>query len=394
MKILILNSLYYPNIIGGAEKSVQLLAESLLSRGHEPVVITTSDGFSVDYINGVKVYYLKIPNLYTISVAKEQPLFKKPLWHMIDTVNPFITSILQKIIKKERPDLFHTHNLAGISVQAWKVAKSFQLPIVHTIRDHYLLCPNSEMYNRGKICENQCVKCWLFSIPKKSASALVNAVTGVSKSILRKHVSLNYFSKVVINTHIYNPVRMSLGQARRNCNEKNITFGYVGMLEKGKGIEFLLERFASMDIPSACLKIFGKGSSKKYEAYLRKRFDRSNIRFEGRKKPDEIYSSIDVAIVPSLRNEAFGRIVPEANSYGIPVIVSNRGALPEIVNHGQNGFVFNPDKSGDLESQIMNAIENQNTIKSMSPDCQKEAEKYSEEKIVDQYITLYENLVR
>ena len=149
MKILLLNSLYYPNIIGGAEKSVQLLAESLLSRGHEPVVITTSDGLSVDYINGVKVYYLKIPNLYTISVAKEQPLFKKPLWHMIDTVNPFITSILQEIIQKERPDIFHTHNLSGISVQAWKVAKSFQLPIVHTIRDHYLFCPNSEMYNRG-----------------------------------------------------------------------------------------------------------------------------------------------------------------------------------------------------------------------------------------------------
>lgn len=393
MKILLLNSLYYPNIVGGAEKSVQLLAESLLARGHEPVVVTTSSKTYVDYVNGVKVYYVKAPNLYWVLHAKEQPSLIKPLWHLVDAVNPLVMRRLRKIISEEQPDIFHSHNMAGFSVSIWRAATGFQLPIAHTIRDHYLLCPNSEMYRRGKRCGKQCTKCWLFSIPKKRATAAVNAVIGVGKFILGEHINLGYFCKAKLRTHIYNPINLPPTQVDRVCNGSNIIFGYVGMLVQGKGIEFLLERFANMEISNAYLKVFGQGITEEYEKSLRKRFECSNIRFEGRKNPYEIYSSIDVVIVPSLRDEAFGRIVPEANSYGRPVIVSNRGALPEIVKHGHNGFIFDPDHRGDFEHQIRRILDNPDSIGKMSEACRTAALGYEEENIVDQYLAVYGDLV-
>jgi len=55
MKAVIINSLYYPNIIGGAEKSTQIIAENLSQYGIEPIVVTISDKEKIDYVNGVKV---------------------------------------------------------------------------------------------------------------------------------------------------------------------------------------------------------------------------------------------------------------------------------------------------------------------------------------------------
>lgn len=93
MKVLIFNTLYYPNQLGGAEKSVQLLAEGLLKAGHNVTVVSTSNKDYVDYVNGVKVYYVKTTNLYWVYGAKEEKSYKKPLWHLIDSYNPFNTKI-------------------------------------------------------------------------------------------------------------------------------------------------------------------------------------------------------------------------------------------------------------------------------------------------------------
>ncbi|MEW5925030.1 MAG: glycosyltransferase, partial [Candidatus Zixiibacteriota bacterium] len=71
MKILIVNSLYYPNITGGAERSVQLLAEGLHKTGMDVVVVSTADQDKTDVINEIKVYYINIPNLYWMRTAKQ-----------------------------------------------------------------------------------------------------------------------------------------------------------------------------------------------------------------------------------------------------------------------------------------------------------------------------------
>ena len=93
-KILIINSLYHPNDVGGAERSVRLLAEGLKKNGFRPVIVSTAETDSIDHVNGIKVYYLRISNLYWMRTARQQPSYKKPFWHLLDSYNPFAASRL------------------------------------------------------------------------------------------------------------------------------------------------------------------------------------------------------------------------------------------------------------------------------------------------------------
>src|SRR5918997_7137655 len=87
MKVLFVNSLYAPNIVGGAERFVQSLAEGVVEAGHQAVVICIAPqpGTYTDRIHGVKVYYTGLRNLYW-PFGSEQPYSAlKPIYHALDT---------------------------------------------------------------------------------------------------------------------------------------------------------------------------------------------------------------------------------------------------------------------------------------------------------------------
>jgi glycosyltransferase involved in cell wall biosynthesis len=203
MKILFVNTLYYPTIVGGAEKMVQSLAEGLSAVNIETVVAATSGRTAIDQIGGVKVYSVGMKNLFWPHDKRKRLSFMKPFWHFIDIYNPFIAREVEKIIEREKPDLAHTHNLQGFSVAAWKAVKKRGLPLVHTMQDYYLLCPRSNMFWRGKNCTESCWTCSLFSRPKRRLSALVDHVVSVSRFVLDRHVGAHYFggarSSIILN---------------------------------------------------------------------------------------------------------------------------------------------------------------------------------------------------
>ena len=74
MKILMVNNLYYPNIKGGAEKTAQLLAEELHRNNVSTVICTTAHNSIINMVNGVKVYYIGIKNLFSISETHKPAL--------------------------------------------------------------------------------------------------------------------------------------------------------------------------------------------------------------------------------------------------------------------------------------------------------------------------------
>ena len=388
MKIVIFNTLYYPNQRGGAEKSVQLLAEGLLKKGDEVVVVCTSNKDYIEYVNGVKVYYVNTTNLYWAYNAKEEKKYKKPIWHLIDSYNPFNKKI-EKIVDEEKPNIIHTNNLAGFSVSIWKLAKDRNIKVVHTLRDYYLLCIKSTMFNEklNKSCEKQCLACKLYSIPKKEMSKYVDVVVGISKFILNKHLEYGYFLSAKKEV-IYNGVELSQNVVKKEKSNKDIILGFVGSLSPSKGIEWLLQNFIKMDMPNIKLYIYGKGITKTYENQLKQKYKSDKIVFQGFKKPQEIYNNIDILIVPSLWNEPFGRIVPEANSYGIPVLVSNRGGLPELIEEGKNGYIFELDKEGSFEEKLKLMIFSFYKKEKLSFDISK----FSQENITKKYVDVYTKL--
>src|SRR6266536_2650645 len=130
MKVVLLNTLYAPNVLGGTERVVQTLAEALLARGHEPVVVCTgaARGVHREQVAGVPVYYVGLQNVYPLLPLDGRPSLAKPVWHAVDTANIGMTNALGRILDAERPAVVHTHNLTGFSALAWSAAHDRQIP--------------------------------------------------------------------------------------------------------------------------------------------------------------------------------------------------------------------------------------------------------------------------
>jgi glycosyltransferase involved in cell wall biosynthesis len=394
MKILIINNLYFPHAVGGAERSLRVLADELKKAGLVPVIVSTADYDHSGIIDGVKVHYLRIPNLYWVKSCKEQSRVKKPLWHLIDSYNPFTLSRLTAVFEKESPDIVHTNNLSGFSVSVWKAAKNLGLPVVHTIRDHYLLCPGSVMYRNDKNCVRQCLDCRLLSLPKKILSSHVDAVVGVSRFILQKHLDFGYFGRANIKTAIYNAADINSRPRTPHVGSNTITFGCAGMLVPIKGFEFLVKRFDRANLKDARLHVYGQGLSRAYEKHLIDQCPSDRIIFMGHRKPEEIYANVDVMIIPSLADDAFPRVLIESYSHGVPVIASNRGGALEMIAENRTGFVFDPAREGDLEEKMRLFSDDRNMVGRLSSNCLDAAKQFAREKVVKQYLNVYQAVTR
>lgn len=387
MKILIANSLYSPNFIGGAEKSVQHLAEYLVKLGHEVTVITTGRKDEEKRIQGVRVLYLGNRNIYWFYDVKSRSFILKAIFQLIDTFNLFNYFQLQRLIKKVNPDVIHTHNLKGISVIVWKVASKLRIPVVHTIRDFYLLCIKSTMFKNEKVCAERCIECKLFTIPKKRLSESVSFVTGISSFVLKQHHSKDYFKN---NKHsvIYNSFHLPEEYKVRNGSSE-VTFGCVGQVVRTKGIQLLIDTFS--ELPDCKLVVYGKIIEPDLKIAMEKV---ENISYLGFKGPNEIYSNIDMLIVPSLWNEPFGRVIVEAFSHAIPVIGSDRGGIPELIENGKNGFVIDPTNKEKLKQLIMSLKNNPSRIKTLSENARNSADNFREEILVNDYVEVYKELIK
>ena len=394
MTIVIINTLYPPNRIGGAEKSVKLLAEGLVKNGHSVSVITTSNKIGIDKstINGVDVYNLGLKNLYWPYDGSDHRTFLKPFFHALDAYNLLMAKQVGRLIDRIKPDLVHTHNLDGLSTAVWNKVNKSNIPLIHTLRDYSLLCPNCTMYKRNRNCNRQCLTCKLFVPFNKALSQKVIAVTGISQFILRRHLDHGHFQDSIYKEVIYNFCEEGIGIHPTDEYSKNVlTIGYLGRITKAKGIEFLLERMSQID--GNWKLLVGGSGNQKYLQKLTDTYNDSRIQFLGFVDQKQLLSSVDILVVPSLMHESFGRVVIEAYSYSVPVLVSNRGGLPEIVQNTKTGYIFDPNKP-EMFDKIIDLIKNdRKLLKELGYNARKYVESFTYDKGVKKYEALYTKIL-
>jgi glycosyltransferase involved in cell wall biosynthesis len=396
MKILYINTLYSPYIGGGAEITLQTLVEGIQSLGHEVVVITTGDtpGIVEDNINGVRVLRVNIANVYWQYNNKKPPVWKRGLWHLLDSYNLRMGRVLKEVISLEQPDVINCHNLAGFSASAWAAIEQSGVPLIQVLHDSYNLCPKSTMFRNGHSCLTQCLGCKTARMFTPLISNKVNAVVGVSQFILDKHLSYGLFKKAKIKRAIHNARAISQAVMPYKNKELNkIKFGFIGTLTPAKGIELLLDVYTDLALPNTELWIAGKGYNE-YEQQLMQSAS-PNVHFMGYVKSEEFYPKIDVLIVPSIWQEPLGMIIPEAFAYGIPVIASNRGGIPEMIQEGLNGFLFEPDHQQELAEKIKYFVERPDEIGRMGSFASESARPFLDVNgWIEKYETLYKEIIK
>lgn len=353
MHIAVLNQFYAPKRFGGAEVSVQMLCEALVARGNEVTLITGSgyDAREQETINGVNVRRIMCGNFYNWT-GQKYPAALRAMWHGIDTWNPHSFRQVSRALREVKPNILHTNNLAGFSSSAWSAAQSLGVPVAHTLRDYYLLCPRSTMFHRRSNCIRQCASCHLMSVPKRLASRTVSGVVGISRFLLRRHQQAGLFTNAQVAQVIPNPAPLVQKDREIQFNEKEHALGFLGRLEPAKGIEFLLKTLVDHNFCGWSKVLVGGSGAEDYEKILRQKYNDSRIIFAGYVDPASFFKRVHLLVVPSLWNEPFGRVVIEAFAYGVPVVASNRGGLKELVKEGTNGFTFNPDLGCSLKDLL------------------------------------------
>lgn len=128
----------------------------------------------------------------------------------------------------------------------------------------------------------------------------------------------------------------------------NKRFVFISQVRKEKGIDILLQSFKDLDL-SFSIDIYGPLID-----YEKVQLDFTNIRYCKPLLPQEVYSTLsqyDCLILPSFR-EGYPGIIIEAFSVGVPVIATNIGGIPEIVENGVNGILIEPKNVEDLTRAI------------------------------------------
>lgn len=296
-----------------------------------------------------------------ISAMRPPTLAKNTLW------NSSVYRELRELLRRERPRVAHFHNTFPlISSAGYYAAKHEGVPVVQTLHNYRLLCPNGLFFRDGRVCEDCLDKAFAWPGIVHKCYRDSHAASGLSAAAMFTNRALNRWSDqvgVYVSLTEFARRKMISGglPADKIAVKPNFVHpdpgvgdgrgGYalfVGRLSPEKGIETLLRAWALMGKTSIPLKIAGDGPLAGEVA--RAASEHPRVEWIGYRSAGQIGALMKDAgtlIFPSEWYETFGRVAIEAFASGTPVIAADIGAIAELVESGRTGLRF---RSGDAES--------------------------------------------
>ena len=348
MRVLLANTGHPATIKGGAEAAVLDLAQALAARGHSVGLVVHHAGDSVEESRdrGVRVYALPNRNLYFgFDGAPSRPAPLRLAWHALDGANPWMAAAFGKILDRERPDVVNTHVLVGLSQLVWREAARRKIPIVHYLHEYGTMCPKGSAFRDGHLCASPCQACGLLAVPRKRLSRLVDTVVGVSRFTLDRHLAWGFFpnARRAVIPNIFNELSF---RPHASGEESLMRIGYFGRLIQDKGAHLLIEAVRQLPPDGWTLDIAGTGDPA-YVAAL-KAAAPERVRFLGWTKADAVFPALDISAVPSLWPDPQPRVTFESFMHGVPVVGARAGGIPEEIDEGVTGWLFEAGSAEDL----------------------------------------------
>lgn len=383
MKILITCPDFPPSIRGGGAVTSFLISRSLMDFGHEILIlhIDDHDHNHDEVYEGIHVRRLISSNIYA-NYSKENPFWKKVVWHGLENFNPRAYMRMKNEILHYNPDIVLTHSIENINVATWVAAKQLNIPVCHILQSAFLLCWKGTMRRNNVNCKTACLDCQITSIGKKLSSRFVNGVTAESQFIIDRHLSAGYFPHAYSQTIPSSIDKIHTNKPRRVRQPgEPFIIGYIGVHTPYKGLHVLAEAAQSFTANDSIQfliagnSIAGNGQDT-YAQSLPEHFPKNITSFLGWMDPQEFFPQIDVLVIPSVGHEPFGRVIIEAFSHAIPVIGSNVGGIPETIIEGENGFLFENNNSDNLSQILHKLINNPVLVQSLSQGALNSADNY------------------
>lgn len=233
---------------------------------------------------------------------------------------------IYKFINKIQPDIIHVHSTwAGVFVRFPLLFVKKKAKIIYQPHGWAFLMDVSNLKRQ------------IYILIEKILSIPTDKIINISNYEQNKAIEYGFNKDKMVM--IYNGVadRKNTGSMKITMDKSKINLLFVGRLDRQKGLDIFLQTYEKYDFPNIHLYVIG--TSVLDNAVPENTSKTIYLGWIDNKSIDAYYQACDAVIMPS-RWEGFGLVAIEAMRNSKPVIASNAGALPELIQNNINGYIF------------------------------------------------------
>jgi 1,2-diacylglycerol 3-alpha-glucosyltransferase len=384
MRILIAGQTYYPAFNGQAIFTINL-AEGLARRGHEVMVVVPS--------NLGAAYQLE-RNSVCIQAVKSVPLnFLHP--DLFYTLSPGRT--ISRLVRDFQPDIVHIHDHYPISVAVLRAARRHHVKAVGT--NHFMpenLAPYMPIPGLLKPGMNWVLWRWMLGLynqldvvtaPSRTAAAIMR------RPGLRRPVYPISCGVDPDRFHPYPSIDRQEWRKRYDLDPERALFLFVGRVDGEKRLDVLLEAMHLLNREDIQLGIIGKGAVLGKLKSLSEELNLTGkVHFTGFVPGEDLpalLNSADIFAMPS-EAELLSIATLEAMACGLPILAAHARALPELVNEGVNGYLFQAGEAAEAARYMALLADHPERYRSMGQASLEKVQSHSLEKTLQSYEKIYD----
>jgi N-acetyl-alpha-D-glucosaminyl L-malate synthase BshA len=364
----------YPTV-GGSGVVATELGKMLAEKGHEIHFISSSIPFRLN-----KIYH----NIYYHQVEVNQySLFQYPPYDIA------LASKMAEVVNREKLDILHVHYAIPHAVCAIlaKQMSNREIKIVTTLHgtDITVLGYDPSLTDAIK-----------FGIEKS------DVVTAVSKALVDQTYELINPDKPIetvynfIDDRIYKKTDALALKSDFEIRDNEKVIIHVSNFRPVKRVKDVVKSFAKIaSAMPAKLLLVGDGPEMTIVCkQVRELGLEDQVIFLGKQESlEELYSISDLMLLLS-EKESFGLVALEAMACGVPCIGTNVGGVPEVINHGVNGYICEVGDIEDISSRALAVLNDKNLHQQFSNQSVYTAKtEFKADQIVEQYEQIYFNLL-
>jgi len=337
----------------------------------------------IEDISGIEVYrprYLQISRFFLFSAILRSAAM------LIETANIYLSaiSVVKNIEKKWKFDIIHIHGPISEGVLGVSAKRMYKKPLAITFHGE-----------DATILSKMGLLKYVYGRTLKNCDAFIFVTGYLQKALSQKLPG----EKVAIIPSGYMVSRFKL-MDREKCAKKlglpkrRKTIIFVGGFTERKGVEYLLKAMGIISKKGndiMCLMVGGGNLMKKLKRLAHNLGIEGNVIFAGYRAPDEVpiwINASDLLVLPSL-DEGLPNVVVEALACGKPVVATNVGGIPDVVNDDV-GYLVRPRDENELARKIIMALERKWDRKKLM----KRARQFSVTKSAKKLMDVYKNMLK
>ncbi|HEX5480490.1 MAG TPA: glycosyltransferase family 4 protein [Dehalococcoidia bacterium] len=335
--------------------------------------------------------------------------------------SPRLNRQIEHVLHAVQPDVVHVHNLLNLSFDLPRLARERGARTVATLHDYTLVCAagGQRIHRAGRhVCEtidpDRCARCFgesafgpPYALGRLAAAArgrpLLRAAAAVHRAVPRLTASIgaavpspsitpdDIRRRLAYARHVFHQVDLFVAPSSALAREyvalglpetrmlvsangsaiapaprtprapaSRLTIGYVGSLVWHKGVHVLLEAARGVRGEIDVVLFGDRAVSPAYTRDLDTLAAGARVRFAGafdRRQLSEVYGAMDVLAVPSLWPENAPLVVQEAFLHGVPVVAARVGGLPELIQDGVNGLLYDASSVEALRAALQRLVD-------------------------------------